>query len=232
MNAPHNLNRALLELESGFGSPQQVREHVRVHGFVHVCPMPESRFLQLAEGLGHVVARTDVRVENGRSLITSAAAIPFHTDGPEAEVIGWWCAEPDESNGESLLIDAIDLPIRLDRTALEELPRTHLYLPASGGMGTTHPCLSYRDGRHRIYYAPWNLLPLYTPEQHNAICALRDYLRSQRPWVVPLRQGESLFIDNERVLHGRAAISANSRRHLRRVWISLRADTGFVGTLS
>ena len=191
---------------------------------MHVASLAETQFLRLAERLGRIIGHVDVRVEDSsRSLISSVAAIPFHTDGPEAELVGWWCAEPDASNGANSLIDTFDMASHLDRADLEELTRTQIYRPIAGGTVEPHPCVFLRDGRYRIYYAPWNLLPSYGAAQHHALYALREYLRSQRPFVVMLRRGESLFIDNERVLHGRAALPADSRRHLRRVWIRRRA---------
>ncbi|MGA8025511.1 MAG: TauD/TfdA family dioxygenase [Bryobacteraceae bacterium] len=207
------------ESRSGGELARWVRNQLGTHGYVHLPALTEMRFLQLAGALGPILGRLDVRLEHGHSLLSSAKPMPFHTDVPEAEMIGWWCAEPAERDGENLLIDTTGIADHLSSADLDELTRTYICLPLEGERAELHPCLALRDGRYRIYYAPWQMLPSYEPAQRGALDALRAYLRSQRPFVVPLRRAESLFIDNGRFLHGRAALLPDSRRHLRRLWI-------------
>lgn len=205
---------------------RRVRNKLRTAGFVYLTPLSESGFLRLAEELGPIIGRVEVRVGQGRSLLSGPAPIPFHTDDPEADTVGWWCVETASSNGENLLIDTGDLLRHLDFADLDELTSTQIYRPLDDGTVEPHPCLVVRDGCYRIYYAPWHLLPAYEPAQHRALNALRAYLRSRQPFVVRMRRGESLFVDNGRVLHGRTALPMDTRRHLRRVWIRRQTATG------
>lgn len=197
-----------------------VGQAITERGYVVVGGLTLDEFGELSARLGPVIARVDIRADGGRSLLSSAAAMPFHTDGPEAELVGWWCARSARPHGESALIDTAALPDALPADHLDELTRTMLYRPAGKGRLDVHACLTPRNGAFRVYYAPWHLLDSYPPEQQAALDALGKFLRAQRPVVHALADGESLFLDNGRMLHGRAAFPPDSGRHLERVWIA------------
>jgi hypothetical protein len=196
-----------------------VGEAIAERGYALLAGLTLDEFSQLAARLGPVIGQTQIRAGGGRSLLSSSAAMPFHTDGPEAELIGWWCARSARPHGESALIDTAALPRTLHSDQLDELTRTMLYRPAEEGCLDLHPCLMPKAGAFHVYYAPWHLLDNYPPEQRAALDALQEFLRAQRPVARALAEGESLFLDNGRMLHGRTAFPADSGRHLERAWI-------------
>jgi alpha-ketoglutarate-dependent taurine dioxygenase len=46
-----------------------------------------------------------------------------------------------------------------------------------------------------------------------------EYILAKEAINIRLNEGETLFINNNRMLHGRDAINAGSKRFLKRVWI-------------
>ena len=83
------------------------------------------------------------------------------------------------------------------------------------------------DLKWSLVYQPWLFLDTYDAEQTRVLQRFSDYLAyKQRTQTisVKLEQQQCLFIDNRRILHGRAAIAGNSRRHLRRFFIRTYRD--------
>ena len=76
-----------------------VRGEVSHCGYARLAAISEEDFFAVTNWLEPVIARVDVRPAKGPSLLSSASAMPFHTDGPEAELVGWWCVQPARTAG-------------------------------------------------------------------------------------------------------------------------------------
>lgn len=204
---------------------EQVRNEVSERGYVKVPSLSFSDFDELAGGLGPLIGRTSVSaMEPSRSVLNSAAAMPFHTDAPEAVMVGWWCRRSAYPDGASLLIDTTALATEVDRDHLDELARTPIRRWVAPGQFDLIPCLTVAEGAYRVFYTPWFLLDSYPRAQMIALEAFQTFLRLQQPVVVPLRDQACLFIDNGRMMHGRTAFSASSGRRLERVWIGAETE--------
>jgi 3-phosphoglycerate kinase len=75
------------------------------------------------------------------------------------------------------------------------------------------------EGKIKIFYAPWLLPKNLAGEENNAIESLQQCIHASKKTSIRLNPGDVVIIDNRRVLHGRAAISEHTTRHLKRAWI-------------
>jgi len=72
--------------------------------------------------------------------------------------------------------------------------------------------------RWHIFYAPW-LVPDAAPP---VLRVLGESLRAEerfRVVEIRLEVGQTLIVDNHRMLHGRRALCEGSKRRLKRFWI-------------
>lgn len=194
-------------------------------GVAHRVGLDRNEFSRLATELGTVVHRGPVHVHAGaRSYLARPAAIPMHTDHPTVCVIGWWCQRQDDADGASLLVDTRPLLEALraeERASLVEvtLPCPPLDRLASNEDTRRVPVVrTPSTGPPQVYFAPW-----LRPEGHEAARRVYQLFRTATerapPRPIRLRPGDALFIDNRRILHGRDAVSPESRRFLERVWV-------------
>lgn len=188
---------------------------LRTDGFVRLSNLDPRAYRDIAEALGTVIDETDVRLRPaGRTCLTRPRMIPFHTDHPHAEVIGWRCVRQDPADGASLLIDAHAVLADLspdDREALSGV--TMPALRWLGGQPDPTPLVEQGS----VFFAPWLPVPESTTELVNRLRLGLDGAQVHR---FPLEPGDALFVDNRRMLHGRGAISRGSPRCLERLWIA------------
>lgn len=183
-------------------------------------------FEALANELGTIVGRERVELRpNAHAYVAKPGAVPLHTDQPQVDIIGWWCARQDDADGSSLLLDMLPLLERLPREDLLTLGETHLRTPRlEGGPPTlAWPVLQNRDGRMRVFCSPW-LTALEADQRHQvALDALRSRIEGSDTERISVRlsPGQCLFVDNTRILHGRRALPPTSQRVLLRLWVSL-----------
>ncbi len=195
-------------------------------GYVHVPgPMTLNEFNDLSQRLGYVVARERIALrERAHAYVAKPGVVPLHTDQPQVEVIGWWCLRQDANDGASHLLDGIDVVKRLEDSTVASLRRTRLACPAVAGgpPRTAVSVLRHEDGRDKLFCSPW-LEPVGGDEaSHMALRQLWHAVglaAAERLVQIRLAPGDALFIDNQRMLHGRDAIASDSRRALHRVWI-------------
>jgi hypothetical protein len=200
-------------------------------GYAHVTkPMSVEGFEAIARRLGSIAMRTDLTITPGRSsIVYKPDAIAFHQDNPSMNIIGWHCVQQDEFDGSARLIDTADV---VDHFSANQLAiMTGIYVKCPDADPSRHnpdkglvayilwPMLTKKPTRCEVYYVPWLLLESYTAEQQEVIDQFDEYLRAKEIINIRLNQGETLFIDNNRMLHGRAAINSGSKRFLKRVWI-------------
>lgn len=174
---------------------------------------------RLLDGLGVIVHRTLVQVRPGiGTYLNSPPAVPLHTDHPAVDWIAWWCERQDALDGASSLVDAHQVVQALDRVTRTSLERVRLACPslndrATGEEPGRHPLLTPR----RVYFAPW-----LQPKQSSTAHAWRTWtaaVAAAQRIHVRLQPGDTLVIDNRRMLHGRGALAEDSRRALRRYWV-------------
>ena len=97
--------------------------------------------------------------------------------------------------------------------------RTHVVFPDDTG---AYPVLRQDgDGAEWVYFTPWMTDGQSSPAFRKFIQALE----ATPPLTLRLYPGESLLIDNGRILHGRSALGGDKDRLLIRRWIASPFDT-------
>jgi hypothetical protein len=173
--------------------------------------------------LGKILSIDDVSLIAGsRRHVSNPGPIPFHSDGPAADVVAWFCIRQDEEAGESVLADAV--PVLRGLTPADRAHLRSVRIPFFNHENPGRPagyCALLRGDHEadwRVNYAPW-LLPEMGEEQKAAVAALDDALSTVSATSLRLAAGQALFIDNWRILHARGALRLDSRRHLKRIWL-------------
>jgi hypothetical protein len=210
-------------------------------GYAHMKePHSLETFERLAQQLGSVVMRTDLAITPDRSsIVYKSDAIAFHQDNPTMNILGWYCVQQDDVDGSALLLDTGDVTGHFSPEELEVMrgisvryphPDPQYHNPDQGRIAhLLWPLLTGKAKRPEVYYVPWLLLDSYDETQNRVLEKFARYLRAKeenRVIRIRLREGESLFIDNNRMLHGRGAIQPDSRRFLKRVWIKREVKSG------
>jgi alpha-ketoglutarate-dependent taurine dioxygenase len=225
---------------------------LRVRGWALTTqPISEAEYEQLAQELGTIELRTDIKVDPEKDQKQRAARLPaaqnrpsvyqsgeleFHTDRPTVDILGWYCVAQDDDGGENLLIDTSDLPKHFRDNELEELGKikvAHFVTDQHGHESKQHaPLVARGPEGWRVFFVPWNLV---APEEEWRRSLLDGFIRYvdqkvQRD-VLRLRllPGQCLFISNLRMLHGRGSLPAGSRRHLIRYYIRSHSGEPAVG---
>ncbi|MEM7062310.1 MAG: TauD/TfdA family dioxygenase [Cyanobacteria bacterium P01_B01_bin.77] len=185
------------------------------------------------------ISKTKIRVDSKQSARSgnvtrysrTADALPLHTDCSNKAVppnlVAFAMERPDpQGGGESIMLSASDL--------VHELPEDLVGLlrqPIFPFTGKKHyPILQGRgdDLRIRYYRQQINsaLGEQYTlsDDLQGALDELERYLElSNRSVRFAMKAGEVVIMDNQRVLHGRSAMPANSPRLMHRFRLSVRA---------
>ena len=218
----HDQAAALLDL---------TRTALERDGFAHIpSTISLEGFEALSSKLGSIVMRTDLAITPGRtSIVYKPDAIAFHQDNPAMNIIGWHCVQQDQIDGSALLIDTADIVshfspdhLKIMTTIDVRCPDTdpNRHNPDKGLIAYfLWPMLTQKPERTEVYYVPWLMLDSYSPEQRDVIARFDEYLLAKEVINIRLNEGETLFIDNNRMLHGRGPIDTGSKRFLKRVWI-------------
>jgi hypothetical protein len=172
-------------------------------------------------GVGKTVHKQKVEViEGNRALLSSAAAMPFHTDHPTVDVIAWFCESQSDDGGESLLMDFEQIRARMPAEDVANLPTVKIGVPPLKPQEPRSSCAMH-DGT-RIYYARWLLEPPASQPAAAAHAAFESALGQVPPVRLRLAKNEALIINNRRFLHGRGPIvQRQSNRVLLRHWVRL-----------
>lgn len=206
-------------------------------GYAHISePHAHEEFEEIAARLGSIALRTDLAITPTRnSIVYKPHEITLHQDNPAMNVIGWYCVRQDQFDGSSRLLDAGDVADYFSRDEIEIMKRTNVGYPDPDSsrhnpdLGlVAHllwPLLTEKPTRTEVYYVPWLLIDAYDQQQGRVLERFAEYLRRKEGnelITIRLKAGESLFIDNNRILHGRGPIQEDSQRFLKRVWIKRR----------
>jgi hypothetical protein len=217
-----------------------IRSVLAATGYLHLTsPMSMEHYEQIAGQLGTIVLRSDVKVDldrarnqeqvrhlRGRGGIYSPSPLHLHTD-PNADLVSWYCVEQDETGGPMLMLDTGNLEEHFSQRELEILGRVDLWSPSRKSEAepetlTPMPMLSRKDGRYKLFYAPWLLRDSYDSEAASALEKFAAYvggLEEKGLISLPIKKHDTIFIDNGRMLHGRGALPETSRRHLVRLYL-------------
>ncbi|MCB9838220.1 MAG: TauD/TfdA family dioxygenase [Phycisphaeraceae bacterium] len=147
-------------------------------------------------------------------------------DHPEADYICWRCERQDDSDGAQILLDGHEALSRCDEQTREALRHVHAEVHVrSGEPPSLVPILRTTQLGDRLFFAAW-IKPVETDvhsiRAYQTLGREMDRLQDQNPIRVLLDVGEALVIDNGRMLHGRDSINHDSKRLLRRFWITTR----------
>jgi len=207
---------------------------VETLGYAHIKePLSLEDFEIIARQMGSIVLRTDLTITPNRSsIVYKPDEIAFHQDNPAINVLGWYCVRQDDLDGSARLLDTADVADHFSPNEMNIMQNVNVrypdpdpkrHNPDSDLIGyLLWPMLTEKAKHHEVYYVPWLLLDSYDEKQSSVIKKFAEYLRAKEEnhaITIRLKEGESLFIDNNRMLHGRGAIRPDSKRFLKRVWI-------------
>lgn len=181
-----------------------------------------AEFDELASTLGRTMLETPVRLtREARTYLSSPKPLPAHTDHPSVEHIAWHCLAQDDEDGASLLIDSKPILEAMGDQA-EALSRVLLGCPPLKGLDPTGtwPLVTLSGSSRAVYYAPWQRPQVDDDETQAAYREFRSRVEATTPHAVRLEPGQALMIDNRRILHARGALKPDSRRELRRLWLT------------
>jgi len=182
-----------------------------------------DEFRQVSNELGEVFYEADVRMgaERPRNY-QLPAAIDFHTDHVSAEIAAWYCVEQDSSGGAMQFLDLAPVAARLSDDELAALSRVRVPDNAVWAEGGDIPLCTQNADQCSFHYVPWLKLDALDDQARTALQVFERHIAEAKTTSVievDLSPGELVFVDNHRIMHGRAAITSNSARNLKRFWI-------------
>ena len=198
--------------------------HTSAKGWTILQPQAREALLVELAQLGPVIQTTEITPRaNAKAALATDKEMQLHTDHPRARWISWECVRQSSEGGYSLLKDtkpALDALTTAERVELRALSiRTHVVFSDDTG---AYPVLrNDRDGSDWVYFTPWMTDGQRSPALQKFIQALE----ATPNLSVRLYPGESLLIDNGRMLHGRSALGGDKDRLLIRRWIASPFDT-------
>ncbi|CAN0620191.1 putative TauD domain-containing protein [Burkholderia multivorans] len=214
-----NFVEANVSVESNGGAALDLVINALDHdGFVTLRLSKRSEAVVLSKLLGEIMCETQVRIGSARTYLSKPDAIPPHTDHPDARFITWYCNKSDNSGAGAIrLVDAHAIIDSMPVALMHELSSLQIACPTLLGIEPAGTYPLYNMNARKVFYAPW----------------LCDYFRSTKALLefekrvgeaeqlqIPLMDiGDTLIVDNSRMLHFRDAIHADSQRWLTRYWI-------------
>jgi len=195
-----------------------------IKGWRTFSPQTCPSLLTVLGLLGRVIQTTKISPRaNAKAALATEKEMQLHTDHPRARWISWECVRQSSEGGYSLLKDtkpALDSLSSAEREELRSLRiRTHVVFPDDTG---AYPVLRQDgDGSDWVYFTPW----MTDGESSPAFCKFIQALEVTPTLTLRLYPGESLLIDNGRMLHGRSALGGDKDRLLIRRWIASPFDT-------
>ena len=246
LNATSSPLSAQLEVGPGPIDPEAVAGLINTalaaHGWAHVGrPLSDAEFVAIGGCLGTIELRTDLLVNSdlarqqrldlgpdavGRPVLYEAGGMDFHTDRPTIQVLAWRCVEPDASGGESQWIDVRDLDGTFSAAEIEAMGRIEVGYAinnGSSGMEVRYaPLVERGPAGLLVFYVPWRVKRPLSDAEAELLERFAGYVRAKCAGelkTLRLSRGACLFLDNRRMLHGRASLPPDSRRHLVRLYI-------------
>ncbi len=199
-----------------------INEHLSGVGYYVHETGSINDYLALCNSLGKVTQLLDVKLKSGfRQYANMPDEVPFHTDHPSVPIVAWYCLEQDETDGDNLLVDSRQIVSKLSEFSISVLKSLQLRM-----LHSEKPWPLLVQDPFQIYWLPLVVEEKYLQVDQQEKEAIRVFQKelqkvsdTENQYRVRLKPGESLFINNHILLHGRKSISQNSRRHLIRSYI-------------
>ncbi|MEK6280678.1 MAG: TauD/TfdA family dioxygenase [Acidobacteriota bacterium] len=192
-------------------------------GFLVINLSSLEIYYQVCAQLGEIKHKLEVKLEQGSKIYANIEGkVPFHTDNPNIPIVAWHCLEPDSMDGANMLIDSHVVTQKLSQEDIITLTGVRLPVPYSD---SDHAILNL-DPYH-VYWLPrmveeaksgFSEKELGAVKRFNTV--LEELYKSAQYQNLRLQKGDTLFVNNWVMLHGRNEISGESKRHLVRVYIS------------
>jgi hypothetical protein len=200
---------------------------LKKYGYVHVSTnFTQEDFYELANALGKIINKSDINIQiSSDRLYKQPQKIDFHTDGPDADIVGWFCVKQDAYEGHSALLDSRQILKRFSYEELSLLGTIMICYPMGNRVNKEVPLIQKTiAGHYALCYLPWsNSYFNLSPSQMAVYSAFKYAVSdeaSKQLIRIRLHEDEILLIDNKRILHGREKVEKNSLRMLKRVWIN------------
>jgi alpha-ketoglutarate-dependent taurine dioxygenase len=210
------------------------------HGVaLHRGPLDRASFFAIAAAVGNVFHQKSIFVDPAANLyIRRPDAIPFHTDHARANVVAWLCEVPEDCF--NCYVDAARVFAGLTPAQRTALRRTSCYCPYPRGseLDPSRPAVTVpvATDQRRFFWVPQRA-PVARPfDGPTPWVAIPDDAGARRAIdafgrgvdvdpatadvAVKLERGHAIFVDNNRFLHGRAALAETTPRLLYRLWIN------------
>jgi hypothetical protein len=201
----------------------------------------QSDFDQILSCLGTVDRRMEVVVsperEQSQKLarrnnlprpsLYQSTELDFHTDPPRShleggvDLLAFFCVTQDSHDGASLMIDMGHLERDLPQGDIDALCQVEVAYSTinADGVDELHflPLLSRDPDGLVLHYMPWGVRRSADFALAQALTRFERYIRERPVISIRLAPGDSLFLDNRRMLHGRGPLVPDSQRKLLRV---------------
>ena len=187
-------------------------------GYVHLTNQSEKQLQEILNSLGKVIMTTDVIIKKeSKGLVTTALGIDFHTDHHNAKYIAWYCYKQTDLGGDSLLIDAEKLFLKLPIEEQECLKTVQLFehkiFPDDK---SSYPFVEIDKNSNRQFHCS---LVDDLDKENPSFIHFEKLVSETQPIKINLKERDILVIDNHRMLHGRTPIEGSKDRHLKRYWL-------------
>ena len=208
-------------------SRDEITQSLQDRGFLVINLASLDVYYQLCAQLGEIKHKLEVKLKPGSKIYANIEGrVPFHTDNPNIPIVAWHCLEPDGIDGANLIIDSHAVIQKLSEEDLTTLAGVRLSVPYSD---SDHAILSL-DPYH-IYWLPRMVEEAkgtFSEKELGAVkrfhTALEEVNKSAQYQKVRLQKGDTLFINNWVMFHGRDKLPSESKRHLVRVYIGADED--------
>lgn len=253
--APSSINAiiqtALLELESGHGV-------YLFRDFPLLADIEDQKaaYLRFGEWMGQPVSQdrqgskiVDIRKtqasldeaihykakSSGQLSRPYETSVAFSCHADPCDVAGLLCLQNAATGGETLLVSAVEVLTRLERSQpdLAHVLSEPFPYARPGKEGSFHaiPVISWCDGFLKSHIVPELIflsqgkpgIPALTAIQKSALVAFTNLCRDpELVYTLTLKPGDLLLVNNHIVLHGRNQYHDNADpRHLLRLWLSV-----------
>ena len=187
-------------------------------GFVHLTNQTENQLQELLNYLGETIMITDVVVKReSKGLVTTASEIDFHTDHHKAKYIVWYCYKQTDIGGESLLINAEKLFLKLSKEEQDNLKKVKLFehkiYPEDK---SSYPFVEIDEKGNRQFHCS---LIDDLDKENSAFRSFQKLVTETNPIKIKLKEKDILIIDNHIIFHGRTEIIGSKNRYLKRFWL-------------
>jgi hypothetical protein len=196
-----------------------MKHELQRRGFVHLTNQSEEQLQEILNSIGLTIMITDIVVKaESKGLVTTALGIDFHTDHHNAKYIVWYCYKQTDEGGDSLLIDAESLYLKLSINEQEDLKSVQLFehkiFPKDK---SSYPFVEIDENNSKQFHC--SLMDDFD-KKNLAFIAFQNLVQKTEPTKINLKEKDVLVIDNHRIFHGRTAISGSKDRFLKRYWLS------------